>query len=84
MVALKKVSKSTNPQEIEMTRLLSSEPFTSDPRNHCVPFYDVLTVPDDPDLSIMVIPHLRSFWRPRFRTIGEGVEFFRQIIEVRS
>jgi len=81
MVALKIVSRSKNPQEIEMTKYLSSEPLASDPRNHSVPLYDVLEVPDDQDLSIMVIPHLRSFLRPSFSTVGEGVEFFRQIFE---
>ncbi|KAL4244330.1 hypothetical protein ABKN59_010149 [Abortiporus biennis] len=36
----------------------------ADPRNHCVPIYDVLKVPNT-----------------KFVSIGEAVEFFRQIIE---
>ena len=82
MVALKKISKSIHPHEVEITKYLSSEPLASDPRNHCVPFYDVLEVPTDEDLNIMVIPHLRDFTEPRFLTIGDGIDFFRQIFEV--
>jgi len=81
MVALKRVSKLNNPGEIEMTSYLSSNVLVSDPHNHSVPLYEVLEVPEDPDYNILVIPHLRRLEVPRFHTVGEGIEFFRQIFE---
>ena len=54
----------------------------SDPRNHSVPIYEVLQLPDDDDKLILVMPLLKEYQIPRFDTIGEVVEFFRQIFEV--
>ena len=82
MVVLERIPKSIHPQEVEITKYFSSEPLAADPRNHCVPFYDVLEVPTDEDLNIMVIPHLQDFTEPRCLTIGEGIEFCKQIFEV--
>lgn len=45
--------------------------------------YDVLDVPDEPDCKLIVMPFLRTFYDPRFLTVGEAVEFFRQAFEVR-
>ncbi|KAJ6551082.1 hypothetical protein B0H10DRAFT_2169885 [Mycena sp. CBHHK59/15] len=53
----------------------------SDPANHCVPIYNVLSDPHEPGWAIIVMPLLRSFDRPRFDTIGEAVGFFTQIFE---
>jgi len=80
-VSLKKVSLSRHPYEVEIGRFFSSEPLASDPRNHCVPIYDVLNVPDDDDICILVMPLLRANDSPRFQTVGEAVEFFRQLFE---
>ena len=38
--------------------------------------------PDDHDVSIIVLPLLRQFNDPPFETVGEAVDFFRQIFEV--
>jgi hypothetical protein len=54
----------------------------SDPRNHCVPIYEVLQLPDDEDKLILVMPLLKEYDIPRFDTIGEVVEFFQQLFEV--
>lgn len=54
----------------------------SDPRNHCVPIYEVLEVPDDPDKIILVMPLLRYFYNPSFYTVGEAVDFLTQVFEV--
>ena len=81
-VVLKKVSVSTHPHELEIAKYLSSEPFASHPRNHCVPLLDALYPPDDSDLVILVIPLCRSFDQPRFQTVGEVVEYLRQVFEV--
>ena len=50
--------------------------------NHCVPVYDVLPVPDEEDMVIIVMPLLQDYLRPPFGTIGEAVECFRQLFEV--
>ncbi|KAL4242881.1 hypothetical protein ABKN59_011627 [Abortiporus biennis] len=81
LVMLKRVSQKVHPHEVELTRYFSEEPLRSDPRNHCVHLLDVLDVPDHPDFKIMVFPLLRTYNNPKFETIGEALEFFRQVFE---
>ena len=81
-VALKIVRQSENPEEVEIAQFLTSEPLRSDCSNHCVPVYDTLPVPDDGDLVIMVMPLLRSYTSPAFYTVGEVMEYLRQVFEV--
>ena len=78
---LKRVNK-LHSQEIEITTSLSSLPLVKDPRNHCVPVYDVLKVPDDDDLQVLVLPLLRKYDDPPFDTVGEVVDCLRQVLEV--
>ena len=61
---------------------LSSPNLRSDPRNHAVALLDTVKLPYDGDM-VLVMPLLRSFGDPRFQTVGEAVEFFRQVFEVR-
>ena len=82
MVMMKRMNYSL---ENEIATYFSTEPLASHPRNHCVPVYEVLQVPDptgDDDEIIIVMPLLRPFYNPRFKSVGEAVEFFRQIFEV--
>ncbi|TDL15666.1 hypothetical protein BD410DRAFT_796205 [Rickenella mellea] len=81
MVALKTVEANVHPYEIEIAKFLSSEPLRSDPRNHCVPVYDVIRVPDTADTFLLVMPFLRRYDSPKFDTIGECIDFFTQIFE---
>ncbi|KAJ8463347.1 hypothetical protein ONZ51_g10315 [Trametes cubensis] len=83
VVGLKQISQSLHPCEVCISLYLSTGPLASDPANHCVPIYEVLEVPDDHDIKIMVMPLLRDFSDPPFLTIGEAMEFFRQAFEVR-
>jgi hypothetical protein len=83
-VLMKCVIKSEHPFEVEIATFLSSEPLAANPQNHCIPIYDVLEVPDDPDKTILVMPLTRGFNRPRFQTVGEVIDFFNQFFEVRS
>ena len=80
---LKGVEKSVCPNEVEITTLLGSPPLSSDPRNHCPTVFEVLQVPDDDDIQILVMPLLRRHNTPRFDTVGEALECIRQIAEVR-
>ncbi|KAF8874869.1 hypothetical protein CPB84DRAFT_1736865 [Gymnopilus junonius] len=80
-VGLKKVKKSLHPYEEEIARYLGSEPLLSDPHNHCVPIFEALHPPTDLNFVILVMPLLRSYDSPRFDTVGEVVECFRQLFE---
>lgn len=82
VVAMKRVRRSECPYEVDIGRRLSSEPLASDVHNHCVRVLDVLRLPDDPDLELLVMPFLRPFNSPKFITIGECVDFFAQIFDV--
>ena len=84
IVALKKVNNIDHECEVEISRHFSFEELRKDPRNHCVPVFDVLDVPDQPDVQIIVMPLLRRCNDPRWRTVGEAVAFFDQIFEVIS
>ncbi|KAH9941292.1 kinase-like domain-containing protein [Epithele typhae] len=69
------------PDEPEISRMFSVEPLASDPRNHCVPVYEVMQSPLDDDIVFIVIPFLRPFEKPPFRTSGEALECMRQLIQ---
>ena len=79
-VALKKVAR--NGSELAIAQFFSSLKLKDDPNNHCVHIHDVLSIPDDPSTSIIVMPYLVRFFTPPFETVGELVDFFQQIFEV--
>jgi serine/threonine protein kinase len=79
---MKFVKKDEHPYEVEIATFFSSRDLASDTKNHCIPIYDVLTVPDNPEMSILVMPLVRGFDSPPFQTIGEAVDFFGQFFEV--
>lgn len=81
-IILKKLRSSpTSKKEIELYQFFSNADRISDPKNHCVQVLDVLSLPEE-KLEFVVFPFL-SYWdQPRFETIGEAVEFFRQMFEV--
>ncbi|KAK7692281.1 hypothetical protein QCA50_003906 [Cerrena zonata] len=79
-VMLKRVSHDRDPHETDITMFLASEPAKSHPRNHSTPIYEVFEVPGE-DLSIFVMPVLDYFYKPRFETVGEVLECFRQVFE---
>ncbi|KAH7889063.1 hypothetical protein F5I97DRAFT_785413 [Phlebopus sp. FC_14] len=82
-VALKRIKKSEHRYEVDIGLYFSSDEMVSEPANHCAPFYEVLTVDDDDDGTVVIVmPLLRSYNDPYLDTIGEAVDFFRQIFEV--
>lgn len=84
IVMLKKLDPDYDPDEVDIGLLFSTEPLVSHPRNHCVPIYEVLEVPDYDGMRILVMPLLREFNDPAFRTVGEAVSCFHQVFEVRD
>lgn len=81
-VVMKRVPTEASMQELQIAQYFSSEPWVSNPKNHCVPIYEVLSVPGDETCTIIVMPLLRLFNHPPFETVGEAIEAFRQLIEV--
>lgn len=80
-VLLKIVEPSVHPYEADISTFVTMEPIVSDPRNHCVQLYEILTVPDEDDKILLVLPLLKAWRDPMFQTVGEGVDFFKQIFE---
>jgi hypothetical protein len=79
-VMLKMLPTEEGPHELEVSKLFSTEPLASDPRNHCVHLLDVIELPNDPPM--IVYPLLRPFSDPPLQTYGEFVTFFSHISEV--
>ena len=80
-MTLKHVDIDVHPYEVDIGLYFSSEPLVSDSRNHCVPIYEVLHIPDTKNEVIIVMPLLRKYNDPRIKSVGEAVDFFRQIFE---
>ncbi|KAF8521585.1 kinase-like domain-containing protein [Hysterangium stoloniferum] len=83
LVAIKKIYHSKLSQEIQIGKFFSSDMLASDAQNHCVPIREILEVPTHlyNGVSLIVMPFLRRLDDPPFLTIGEALEFFRQVIE---
>ncbi|KAA1473401.1 hypothetical protein DENSPDRAFT_272897 [Dentipellis sp. KUC8613] len=83
-VMLKKISPPASgavSEELDINEYLSSEPQAFDSRNPAAQRLEVLDVPDDKTLKILVMPLLRPFDDPPFETFGEAVAFFTQLFE---
>jgi hypothetical protein len=79
---LKLLKPSEDIEELEIGRHFSSEAMATNPKNHCVPILDVLLLPGVQDQVFLVMPLLYENELPPFETIGEVIDFFRQIFEV--
>lgn len=80
-VVLKPINIAMYEEEIPIGLWFSEEPQASDPANHCVPILEVLDFPDVPGKRIIVMPQLCRYDKPRFDTVGEAVEFMRQVFQ---
>ncbi|KAH0828801.1 hypothetical protein J3R83DRAFT_3249 [Lanmaoa asiatica] len=80
-VTLKRIKRSDHQHEVDIGLYFSSESLATQPTNHCVPFYDILSL-EDQDTVIIVMPLLRLYSDPHFDTFGEVIECFRQLFEV--
>lgn len=86
LVMFKRVKKSPeDAEELEMAQFLSQETFVADRQSHCVEIYDILDIPGSADQVLLVMPLLYALRnRLEFETVGEVVDFFKQILEVRA
>ncbi|KAH8825799.1 kinase-like domain-containing protein [Flagelloscypha sp. PMI_526] len=78
---LKRVDGQEAVTEPEIMRFLHSGTFKDDSKNHCSPLIDVLTTTDDPPETLLVLPYLLPYDTPPFASVGEWVEFLRQVFE---
>lgn len=83
IVIFKRVNTAVHPHEVEISEMFSTEPLASDPHNHVVPIYDILKSPLDESTIFLVMPYLMDLHELRFENLGEAVECFRQLFEVR-
>jgi len=83
-VALKITRTQFNAAEIDIMQYLSSEAVSSEPHNNCVKLLGILYPPGDSQkhIQILVMPLLHTFSSPKFDTIGEALECFRQLFYV--
>ncbi|KAF9073652.1 kinase-like domain-containing protein [Rhodocollybia butyracea] len=83
VVCLKHVSLSTrhDGSEERVAILFSNEQHNANPLNHCIRVLEVLQVPDNDDERIIVTIWMRGIMSPSFRTIGEVLQFFKEMIE---
>ncbi|THG95880.1 hypothetical protein EW145_g7886 [Phellinidium pouzarii] len=54
---------------------------TSNPRNHCVPIFELINDEREPKSHFLVMPLLRRFNDPPFYAVGEVIDFVRQTLE---
>ncbi|KAI9434409.1 hypothetical protein F5148DRAFT_1267698, partial [Russula earlei] len=80
-VMLKNIPARRGQQELMIARSLSSPELRSERRNHCVPLLGSFEAPDTVDRKLIVMPYLRPFDKPHFRTYGAFAAFFTQICE---
>ncbi|KIJ23780.1 hypothetical protein M422DRAFT_195503, partial [Sphaerobolus stellatus SS14] len=71
----------TNTEEIAVGRYFSSPLLRQDPRNHCVPIFDVIPLPETDEETLIVIPFLRQFSDPPFEFKSEYLEIVTQLLE---
>ncbi|KAF8829564.1 hypothetical protein HHX47_DHR3000920 [Lentinula edodes] len=81
MVAIKRVK--TSSSEVQVGTLFSNDEHASNPSNHCIRILEVLSVPETADEVLLVMPWLREVDSPSFRTIGEILQFTKEMIESR-
>jgi acyl-CoA thioesterase len=69
-------------EELAISLMLSSPQLSKDPHNHAVQILDHFGEGDGSNEAFMVMPLLRPFNDPPFSTVGEVVDFVRQMLQV--
>ncbi|KAH0586004.1 hypothetical protein H2248_007282 [Termitomyces sp. 'cryptogamus'] len=81
LVALKRLKFPVGLGEMTIGTRFSSSSLFADPRNHCIPILDIILPMPGSDVAFIVMPLLRQTRIAPFETVGEAVEYFRQIFE---
>ncbi|KAG6835155.1 hypothetical protein H0H93_004373 [Arthromyces matolae] len=80
-VSIKDIRIDTHADEILVAKHFSSSSLAKHPKNHCVPVLDVLDPLPGSRKAFLVMPLLFNHEYVEFETIGEVVDFCRQIFE---
>ncbi|TEB23474.1 hypothetical protein FA13DRAFT_1739917 [Coprinellus micaceus] len=67
--------------EVGILGYFASEDVSDDPHNHTCPLLDVLRDPIDNSRAIIVMPAFRPYNSPKFDSVGEALDFIRQMLE---
>ncbi|KAJ7172959.1 kinase-like domain-containing protein [Mycena crocata] len=78
-VVLKRVA--TDSQELAMIQLLTSEKMRADGRNRTIPLLDIICLPHQPGISLLVMMYGRQFNYPPFHCRGEFFDALRQLLQ---
>ncbi|KAF9077720.1 kinase-like domain-containing protein [Rhodocollybia butyracea] len=88
MVAIKRVRNITGEggiiatcQEEDICALFSTSEHASHPSNHSIPLLEVLHIPGIEEEHLLVMPWMREPEDPHFRTVGEGLQFIKEVLE---
>lgn len=70
-------------EEYAINEHLSRPVASPEPLNHCLRPLEILDLPSIPEVKILVLPAYPLFDINKLRMIGDIVDFFHQLIEVR-
>ncbi|KAF8517365.1 hypothetical protein BU17DRAFT_66934 [Hysterangium stoloniferum] len=59
----------------------ASELLASEPQNHCIPVFEVIEIPKDESIIVLVFPNFLPLLDVKFETRDDSMEFLRQIFE---
>ena len=71
-----------NGEESHIIQMLNAPGPRKDPKNHAVPFIEVIDDPNDETVSYLVMPLLRNASDPPFQYVKEIMDFVDQTLEV--
>ncbi|KAF8507365.1 hypothetical protein BU17DRAFT_9249, partial [Hysterangium stoloniferum] len=81
VVQLKKISLPKHDDEYSIATYFSSELLASEPQNHCIPVVEVIKIPKDESIVVLVFPNFQSLRDAKFETRDDSMEFLGQIFE---
>ncbi|KAF8527648.1 hypothetical protein BU17DRAFT_39570, partial [Hysterangium stoloniferum] len=81
VVQLKKISLSKHGNEFSIATHFSSKLLASEPQNHCIPVVEVIKIPKDESIVVLVFPNFLSLRDAKFETRDDIMEFLGQIFE---
>ncbi|KAF8524253.1 hypothetical protein BU17DRAFT_84816 [Hysterangium stoloniferum] len=82
VVQLKKISLSKHGNEFSIATHFSSKLLASEPQNHCIPVVEVIKIPKDESIVVLVFPNFLSLRDAKFETRDDIMEFLGQIFEM--
>ena len=82
LVMVKHLTLPADASELELAIRLSSEKYSMENVNYCVPIYDILRLPQSDSHVFIVMPLLQSWSTLKFQLLGEVIGFCQQAFTV--